>query len=158
MPARNLNQLAAGRNIVLIVRDQHHRDIARAGGVKNPCPKRRAQRFIEAAERFVQQQRLRLCEQGPQQADTGTLPAGEGGRIAGVMTAQPGGIQRLLDRFPTRSPDDPLRQGQQQILPDAELFKQQRILKENAQPAGFNREAIAATRVEPQFAPRLEIV
>lgn len=68
------------------------------------------------------------------------------------MTAQPGGIQRLLDRFPTRSPYDALRQGQQQILPDAERFKQQRVLKKYAQPAGFNGEAIAATRVEPQFA------
>jgi hypothetical protein len=37
------------------------------------------------------------------------------------MAAQPGGIQRLLDRFPTRAPGDPLRQRQQQILPDAEL-------------------------------------
>ena len=74
------------------------------------------------------------------------------------MAAQPGGIQRLRDRLPTRAPGDALGQRQQQILPDAELVEQQRVLKENTQPAGLHGKRVAATRVEPQFAPRLEIV
>lgn len=54
------------------------------------------------------------------------------------MTAKPGGIQRLLDRFPPCASRDPLRQGQQQILPNAERVKQQRVLKKNPQTAGFD--------------------
>jgi len=49
------------------------------------------------------------------------------------------------------------RQRQHQVLPHAEGVKQQGILKQNADPARFHGEHIAATIVQPQLAVRLKI-
>ena len=69
------------------------------------------------------------------------------------------GEAAINDWFRQRlAPGDALGQRQQQILPDAELVEQQRVLKENAQPARFDGKAVAATLIEPQLAPCLKII
>lgn len=95
--------------------------------------------------------------EGAQQADPGALAAGKGRRIAGVEVCQPGRFKSLFYRVAPRASGNVRRQRQHQVLPHAEGVKQQGVLKQNADPARFHGEQIAASIVQPQLAVRLKI-
>ncbi len=71
---------------------------------KDPAAEPGAQAGIQAAEGFIEQQRLGARQQGAQQAHPRPLPAGERGRIARGEARQPGAAKRFLHRGFRASP------------------------------------------------------
>ncbi len=84
----------------------------RASSSKDPAAEPGAQAGIQAAEGFIEQQRLGARQQGAQQAHPRPLPAGERGRIARGEARQPGAAKRFLHRGFSRLAAHVLRQRQ----------------------------------------------
>lgn len=100
--------------------------------VEYPAAKIGAQLNVEAIKGLIKQQRPRSGQQGAHQADPRPLAAGKGGRIAAVETLQTGALQRLFYLRFALGTLDVSGQRQPQILSDAEVVKQQRVLEQDA--------------------------
>ena len=125
----------SGGRILVIMRDQYRGDRLPREFVEHPAAKIGAQRNVEAIKWLIQQQRPRPGQQGTQQADPRPLAAGKRRRIASIESRQTGALQRLLDPGFALGAANVSGKRQQQILPDAEVVEQQRILEQNADTA-----------------------
>lgn len=77
---------------------QYHRQAFSAGAVKHKLTDLVAQGQVKTRERLVQQQGLRLGQQGAHQRHAGALTARQSGRIAVGKACKIGICQGLIDQ------------------------------------------------------------
>src|SRR4051812_36091396 len=102
--AQSDHEAAGGLGIVLVVSDQENREPPCTGMVEHETAEILAQSLVELAERLVEKERARRCEQGSQEGDAGLLAARQSPGIPVGKTGEARFRQDLLDLPPPVCP------------------------------------------------------
>ena len=109
--------------------DHNGRNIARLNLGLDKATKLRHQILIQSGKGLVQQQCLRRGQQGPHQPDPRRLSTRQAGRITITKASHTRLLQRHCYRGRARCTTDIAGQAKGQIIPNAHMREQQRVLE-----------------------------
>ncbi len=136
---QNQDAVGQGQHIEKVVGDQHCRSAVAGQIVTQQLSHRARGGDVEAGERLVEQQHIRVCGHCTRQSDTLSLTTGQlsrhpVGEIGRLDLGEPmRGDRASLPAWPTAMP---AARRERHIGRDAEVWKQQRLLQQQADTSG----------------------